>query len=429
MNPLAKSRKIYALLLVFIALAGCKKESYHYQTGSGEDLKIDSVAFSTGSPSLIADGQAQLSFIIESYSHQTVTIDEKKIDSMVLIPADRINSAAVKVKDENGADAGMHFSTTSLTPATKTFHAEVGGIASASQVVNIQAPGAAYQKLVIPVIFHVFELSKLDSKHYPWYKNLETEKLQSLISGLNAIFNREGTHAPMGASANIEFVMATADPMGTPLKSPGYDMFEYRSSFDWGWATFNASELVKANSEKLFWDPKKYLNIWILPSAVFYGGITTTQPAYTLSATPLDGLSLQEVATADDVPMTEPESVGLMLGRDEFYSPLRAPAPNLAYRFGTFYGLFHTYTYWWDPSITDYCFDTQKFDVNQYQQIYKTTPDNIRFSAENVMDATFLDYNVEGGQNIVSSVNTFTADQVTRMRYVLENCPERMCWK
>src|SRR4029079_5500338 len=137
----------------------------------------------------------------------------------------------------------------------------------------------------------------------------------------------------------------------------------------------------------------------------------TGQPMYTLSSTPLDGLSLQEVATPDEVPMTEPESVGLMLGRDEFNSPLRGPAPNLAYRFGTFYGLFHTYTYSWDPTTTDYCPDTQKFDLTQYQQVYKTTPDNILFSASNVMDATFLDYNVENGQGIVSTVNTFTAGQ------------------
>jgi hypothetical protein len=429
MNPLAKSRKTCILLLIIVVLAACKKEKYNYQIKTGSDLKIDSVAFSAGSPSLIADGQAALSFIVQAYSRQTITTDSNVFDSMVLIPADRIDKKSVKILDEQGNETGNSFSTSSTAVSAKTFHAEVEGVASAAQSVNIIAPGAPYQKLVITVIFHVFELSKLDSKYYPWYNYLDSTKLRDLITGMNGIFNRQGTNTPMGASLNLEFVAATTTPSGKPLAYPGYDMFEYTSNFDWGWSTPNAAQLVKDNADRLFWDPTKYLNIWILPSAVFFGGISTLPPAYTLSSTPLDGLSLQEVTAASDVPLTEPESVGMMVSRDEFNSPLRGPAPNLAWRFGTFYGLFHTYTYFWDPTISDYCSDTRKFDLNQYQQIYKTGPDNIVFSADNVMDAPFLDYNIDGGQNIVSTVNTFTADQVKRMRYVLENCPERMCWK
>jgi zinc-dependent metalloproteinase lipoprotein len=428
MNPLGQSRKTCVLLLTII-LTACTKQQYNYDIKTGGDLKIDSVAFSTTSPALIADGQSQLRFIVQAYSRQTVTINEKPIDSMVLIPHDRVDTNSIKVMDNKGNVYGKTFSTTAVSPDAILFHAEIAGVSSASQSVSIQAPGAPYSKITIQVIFHVFELAKLDSKHYPWYSYLDSSKLRDLLSGLNGIFNRVGTNTPMGMSANVEFVAAATTPAGKLLALPGYDMFEYTSSFDWGWSTPNAVQLVKDNPDKLFWDPKKYLNIWVLPSAVYYGGITTMQPAYTLSSTPLDGLIMQEVATADEVPLTEPESVGMMVGRDEFNSALRGPAPNLAWRFGTFYGLFHTYTYWWDPSITDYCSDTRKFDINQYQQVYKTTPDNILFQADNVMDATFLDYNVEGGQNLVSSVNTFTAEQVKRIRYVLENCPERMNWK
>ncbi len=170
----------------------------------------------------------------------------------------------------------------------------------------------------------------------------------------------------------------------------------------------------------------KYLNIWVLPSAVYYGGIATTRPGYTLSSTPLPGIDMQKVASAAEVPMTEPEGVGLMIGRDELNSTMRAPAPNLAYRFGIYYGLFQTYTYDWDPAMTDYCNDTQKFSLIQYRDIYKKSPEGILFRAENIMDATFIDFNIEGGQHLVSRVNTITADQAARIRYVLENCPERM---
>ncbi len=138
--------------------------------------------------------------------------------------------------------------------------------------------------------------------------------------------------------------------------------------------------------------------------------------AYTLSETPLEGLeSMQHVASASEVPLTEPEGVGLMIGRDELHSSLRAPAPNLAYRFGMFYGLFQTYTYDWDPSITDYCNDTQKFSLNQYRDIYKKTPEGVVIQGRKYNGCYISStYNVEGGQYLVSRVNTITADQAAQ---------------
>ncbi len=430
MNSYYRISKLFvAFTSLVIVFASCKKDVFDYKIAKGSDIKIDSVAFSAGSPTLIADGQSELNFIIQVYSREKVTINGVAIDSMVLIPADRIPDADKKVFDGNDKEVNLNYSTTSVSPSTISFYAKVGGVKSELRTVLIKAPGSPYPKITIPVIFHVFELKKSDPKRYPWYAEFDYSRLDKLIGGLNGIFNRVGTHDPNGASANVEFVLAKNNPDGAELEKPGFNEFDYPSSFDWGWAAFNASTLVKNNASALLWNPKKYLNVWILPSAVFYGGLTTQQPAYTLSDTPLEGLALQKVTSVDDVPLTEPESVGLMIGRDEFYSALRDPAPNLAYRFGTFYGLFHTYTYWWDPTVTDYCDDTQKFDINQYRDVYKKSPSGILFRAENIMDATYLDYNVEGGQNLVSRVNTLTADQVKRIRYVLSNCPERMAWQ
>lgn len=429
MNPFSKL-KIFLLLASFVfVVAGCKKDTFEYKIETGSAIKVDSVAFSAGSPSLIADGQSTLNFIIQAYSKEKVTINGISIDSMVLIPDDRIPDSEKKVFDNNNKEVGLQFSTTSQTPALVSFYAQIGNTKSEVRNVIIKSPAASYTKLVIPVIFHVFELKKTDPKRYPWYAEFEYSKLQELVSGLNNDFNRIGTNDPNGASANVEFELAKTRPDGSVLDKPGFNEFDYPSSFNWGWASFNASTLIKNNSDALLWNPKKYLNVWILPSVVFYGGLTTQQPKHTLSDTPLEGLSLQKVASIDDVSLLEPEDVGLMVGRDEFYSTLRGPAPNLAFRFGTFYGLFHTYTYWWDPTVTDYCGDTQKFDINQYRNVYKKTPEGILFRAQNIMDATFLDYNVEGGQNLVSRVNCITTDQVKRIRYVLANCPERMAWQ
>src|SRR5882672_259595 len=147
MNLLATLRKISGLLLFFMILSACHKQTFENNIKTGDQLQVDSVAFSTGSPSLIADGQSALGFIIQTYNKQTLTIEGKTFDSMVVIPADRIAASSVKVLDEQGTEYRDIFSTTSATPASKTFHAEVMGITSAPQTVNIQATDTTFPKL------------------------------------------------------------------------------------------------------------------------------------------------------------------------------------------------------------------------------------------------------------------------------------------
>jgi hypothetical protein len=414
-------------LIIATFLLACHKEGFDYEMS---EVKVDSISFSAGSPSLIADGQAALSFIVQAYSKKQVTISGVTKDSMVLIPSDRIPDSDKKVFDETGKEVGLKFSTTATTPASKSFYAKIGEKQSSTKQVAIKTPGNPYPKIVIPVVIHVFELKKTDPKRYPWYVEVDYKRLQDMIDGMNIMFNRKGTSAPNGTSANIEFVLAPNGPDGKTLEKAGYNMFEYLSTQTWGFGTSTAATFIKANAAKLLWDPKKYLNIWVLPSAVFFGGITNAKPGYTLSSTPLPGVTMQQVASINAVPLTEPEKVGLFIGRDELYSALRGPAPNIGWRLGNFYGLFRTYHYTTETNYTDYCVDTQKWSIIQFRNVYKlTTSDGILFSAENVMDATFTDSNIEGGQNLVSRVNTFTAEQVKRVRYVIENCPERMAWQ
>ena len=407
-------------------LLACHKEGFDYEMS---EVKVDSISFSAGSPSLIADGQASLSFIVQAYSKKQVTISGVTKDSMVLIPADRIPDSDKKVFDETGKEVGLKFSTTVTTTATKSFYAKIRDIKSVTKQVSIRTPGTSYSKIVIPVVIHVFELKKNDPKRYPWYVEVDYKRLEDMVAGMNGMFNRVGTSAPNGTSANIEFVLAAVGPDGKPLEKAGYNMFEYLGTQNWGFGTSTAATFIKANAAKLLWNPKKYLNIWVLPSAVFYGGIANAKPGYTLSSTPLPGVTMQQVASINAVPLTEPEKVGLFMGRDELYSALRGPAPNIGYRIGNFYGLFRTYYYPSEPSYNDYCADTPKWLFSQLRNVYKVDKDGIVFGAENVMDATFIDGNIEGGQNLVSRVNTFTAEQVKRIRYVIENCPERMAWQ
>jgi hypothetical protein len=418
-------KAIMPLMLLALLMQACHKEGFDYEYA---DTKVDSISFSAGSPSLIADGQSALKFIIQAYSKKQVTISGVTQDSMVLIPSDRIPDSDKKVFDETGKEVGLAFSTTLSHLPPNPFMRKLE-IYSLSQSSSIKTPGAAYSKIIIPVVIHVFELKKNDPKRYPWYVEVDYKRLQDMVDGMNIMFNRKGTSAPNGMSANVEFVLAPIGPDGKPLEKAGYNQFEYLGTQAWGFGTATAATFIKANAAKLLWNPKKYLNIWILPSAVYYWGIANAKPGYTLSATPLPGVTMQQVASVNNVPLTEPEKVGLFIGRDELYSALRGPAANIGFRLGNFYGLFRSYYYTTEPTYTDYCADTQKWLVNQLRNVYKVDKDGILFGAENVMDATFIDGNIEGGQNLVSRVNTFTAEQVKRIRYVIENCPERMAWQ
>ena len=430
MNSYFKIIRSVLFLVSFISVfTSCKKDVFESHIPGGNEIKIDSVAFSVGTHTLLADGKSELNFIIQVYSKKTVVINGASIDSMVLVPEDRIPDSEKKVFDNTDKEVSKDFTTASITPSILSFYAKVGNTKSVVKTVNIKAPETAYNKLIIPVVFHVFELNKTDATRYPWIESMKHSKLQELVAGMNAIFNRVGTNNSNGASANVEFVLATKGPNGEILDQAGYNMFQYAGTFAWGFGTANANTLIKANAAKLLWNPKNYMNVWVLPSAVFSGGITNVRPGFTLSATPLDGVTMTKVNAITDVPLTEPVKVGLFVSRDEFYSTLRGPAPNLAFRFGIYYGLFQTYNYTWDPALSDYCDDTQVFNVNQFAKIYKTATDGILFRAENIMDATFYDFNIEGGQNIVSRLNNITSDQVKRIRYVLQNCPERMAWQ
>jgi hypothetical protein len=229
---------LMALILLAFML-GCEKEGFEYQMS---DIKIDSISFSAGSSSLIADGQAALSFIIQAYSKKQLTVNGVVKDSMLLIPSDRIPDTDKKVFDESGKEVGLEFTTTLTTPATKSFYAKIGEKQSMLKHVSIQAPGAANSKIIVPVVVHVFELKKNDPKRYPWYVEVDYKKLQDLVDGMNVMFNRIGTSAPNGTSSNIEFVLAAMGPDGKPLEKPGYNTFEYVGTMNWGFGTTEASK-------------------------------------------------------------------------------------------------------------------------------------------------------------------------------------------
>ena len=81
---------------------------------------------------------------------------------------------------------------------------------------------------------------------------------------------------------------------------------------------------------------------------------------------------------------------------------------------GSYYGLKRTDVS--SPTATDYVNDTRKYiGTDQYQSLVKTGIDGIKFLANNAMD----------DNRYPSLRNSFTLDQVNRMRAVMAQSPNR----
>ena len=91
MNYFFKILRSFFLLLSFMIVGyGCKQDAFEYNIPTGNEIKVDSVDFSVGTHTVLADGKSALNFIIQVYSKKAVVINGVSRDSMVLIPEDRI---------------------------------------------------------------------------------------------------------------------------------------------------------------------------------------------------------------------------------------------------------------------------------------------------------------------------------------------------
>ena len=411
--------KKYILLLTIIAifLNGCEEKSFEYDLYDANINDIDSVGFSTGAYRLIADGHATLKFHVDAY--RSVKYEAENKSRMILINPRSLPKDIVKVLDENGTEVGLEYSTTKMGSGTKIFHAEINNISSINHSVILREPQILPSKLYVDVIFHVCELSATDKEYDPMsYKNLDPALLGKLIVELNEVFNNKLYNSPNGASANIEFRLATKYN-GVAMNTPGYHLI----TFDASWkvkptnTSYLASDFITkfdATPATYIWDPNQYLNVYIYTSA------STTKPPFQVvpdGKTSMPGMGT--VITKDKV-NTVPQTVAncgvhiTPVSFQQYYTLNRINATN---NFANYYGLYNTE---YGTTVTDdYCFDTMRYPVNNIIAnigIVKVDRFGNKFITDNATQVGYYNYGLK---------NTFTLDQVNRIRYAIENCPLR----
>lgn len=261
-----------------------------------------------------------------------------------------------------------------------------------------QEPVPGVDLVKLPVVVHVIHTGDENSSG----PNLSEERITRQIEILNEDFRRKkGTRGynehPDGADAKIEFILANKDANSQPFN---------------GINRIDASKIQVDNlgynqnhyAQYAYWDPQKYINIWITP-------LSETSECLALGvasgpATNLPGSHLLKLPQEGD-------AEGILINWIHFgESDIDCHARygrTLTHEMGHFLGLLHT----WggkDCVKNDFCDDTPAVD----NEIFGRST-FIGCSGETIMIGNFMNYSDDEVMNI------FTKDQVRRMHYVLQN--------
>ena len=264
--------------------------------------------------------------------------------------------------------------------------------------------------ITIPVVVHVIHNGDLIGTD----ENIFDEQVISQIRVLNEDFRKKsGTTGfnsnPVGADAEIEFVLAKRDPSG--VLTNGIDRV------DLGRASWLTDEIETTVKPLTIWNPDKYFNIWVVKFA------TNTLLGYAQfpSNSSLSGINANEGPANTD---------GVVVGYKFFGSSSYFPAGTYAAPYDKGRTASHEVGHWiglrhiWgdgDCSVDDFCLDTP--NAGQANYGCPAGVDSCPASAGLDMVENYMDYTNDGCMNI------FTADQKNRMITVMNNSIRRVSLK
>ncbi len=431
-----KKRVLYRILLLGLqSLWSCSPEDATYFNNEEVDrATIAKVVLEPNQRQLIADGHARLDLRPVMFDHQGVRI----LDS-------RVKEEWLEYLSDENVSLSRYFSTTetSLIGKTIPWRVKIKGTDIESQTDSFRVVAPLEEKYTsdirIPVIFHIIQ-TKEDIESYggPYSE----EKIAQHLTKLNNLFAGTTSVNPVGVNTHIQFEMARYTPQGQKMLTPGIERLTVQE--------LNAADTVNGFADfliarHLLWPPEQYMNIWLISDrknkvADFANGISANcYPRYLYPGTPLEGrpqgIAWQELPAGTTF---GPRNAGIIYKLQELDVISRQFSDNsyvasayneLAYYVGCYFGLFTTCTFSTGTPGTeieltpDYCEDTMNywgtdfstdrtFNTGWYKQAH-----GCYFRSENIMDDPT-------GLHISVSKN-----QCERMRWVLENCPERAAWK
>ena len=416
-----KNISFFIIIICFLYTA-CEKQEYEsYKIEA--PLNLVRLNLSPNSPVLIADGTAELKFIVKAFcaventrlvqeeTDGEISVVEKTYRDTVEVSAERLDSSQIKIYKKDGTLVDWTFKTTDLSEDTLVFQASYQGLESTPRKVALRpAPTDVFEPITVPVIFHiVVPRSRANA-----YASIYSEDIQKLIDRVNRVFKNEIIHAPSSIDSKITFELVTHDPEGNELKEKGIDRVE-------------VSDETSINSyikSYLIWDTDHYLNIYISE----FSGDQVNLPAYILnngSHLEMGNWYIRTVNNVADAKYYSFNEVAIGFTKSTYYSMVQYNH-GLEDFLGTFYGLFSTYYGIGAGDIDDFCDDTytaaysnmslEKWTYQKDGNTFYKNGNEIYYNSYQIMD-------------VYSPAYTITYDQVKRIRTVIENCPLRMMRK
>jgi hypothetical protein len=252
----------------------------------------------------------------------------------------------------------------------------------------------------IPIIFHVFTDGT-------GAENISEELIQAQVDQLNIDYrNLAGSSFDQADDAFVEFCLAQQDEDGNQLEEIGINRIT-----DYGGGPFSDSDFESSMKAATQWDPNMYFNVWV---ADLSGGLLGYAQFPDNSGLP--GLNTTGGAANTDGVVVLYSSVGSIANPNPNGGQYAA-GRTLTHEAGHWLGLRHV---WGDTSACsndDYCDDTPDATGSNFNC---PSPDSCPSDGLGPdMVENYMDYTDD------TCMNTITADQVIRVRTVMENSPRR----
>lgn len=404
--------------LIIIAISSfawaCTPDRYSDMDISAVDLsKISKIEILPNQRMVIADGNATLDLLPRMYT-----------DNNLLIPDSRIKPEWLEYKIDGKVTNNRFFTTSDASLIGKTLTATVklkgSNIESESVSFKVVAPlDKKYSsEITIPVVFHIIQTSE---EIELYQGKIEKDRIDLILKKLNNVFGGLGSVNPVGVNTNVKFRYAEYNLHGETMPEKGINRLVVKKiNPDDNYSTF-----LHANN--LVWPAQKYMNIWLISDLkkdyeyFGYDISNNCKPRYKAKQVEdnmPEGLSLKEYS--DDVVFGIEQS-GIVYKLQELDVMNRRYGDEmtneLIYYVGRYLGLKSTCHYWDEGE--DYCDDTIDYwEINGFDNTgwYKFM-EGCYFLAENIMD------DQRGVHNSISK------NQCERLRWVLNNCPDRAAWK
>lgn len=287
----------------------------------------------------------------------------------------------------------------------------------------------------LPIIFHVLYKNSSDPKQY-----ISPDRLTDILKTVNKLYKDKTQSVDM----NLTFTLASTDPNGKTLTSPGIEYIQWKDDYPIDCDKFMEDDTTKGGVGYVnyLWDPNRYINVMIYNFTNDPQSNTTTLGISHLAFTTtgsnsLEGLNETKYSYLELKNLSFPYCVSinsLFIDQQSTSTAYNTTdiTVTLAHELGHYLGLHHVFSE--DPESsckdTDYCKDTPSYDKDAYDMTYQwamagNIPEKELFAylvkRESCDGAQFISHNITDYS--VSYSDQFTQDQCNRIRHVLTYSP------